>query len=97
MAAPKLASIRLLKNHGALVVYRSTRGVRRRFVRPNGWLSVPEAAAVLSTYRNMIYRMDRAGILRLSAGQPHKVRLASVRRILRGGRRLVTANREAHK
>jgi len=84
MAAPRLVSVRILKNHGALVVYRSTRrGDVRRFERPDGSLSVPEAAHLLRTNRNMVRRMERAGRISIRrSGGRMRVPLAECRLLL---------------
>ena len=84
MAAPRLVSVRILKNHGAVVVYRSSRrGDVRRFERPNGSLSVPEAARLLATNRNMIRRMERAGRISIRRrGGQLRVPLAECRLLL---------------
>ncbi len=84
MATPRLVSVKLLANYGATVVHRSSRGARRRFERPNGFLSVQETALVLDTYPNMVRRMCRAG--RLTAVKrpgSRRIVLASVRQLMR--------------
>lgn len=64
MACPRLVSVWLLRNHGAIAVYSSTRrGMVRRFVAPDGDLSMAEAARALKTNRQMIWRMARAGLI----------------------------------
>jgi hypothetical protein len=74
----------MLRNHGARIVYSSTRyGEVVKFVRPNGRLSSFEAARVLGTYRNMLIRMAQAGRLKITsrAGKA-SVPLSEVRRLL---------------
>jgi len=84
MATPRLVSVKLLRNYGANVTHRSTRGVRRRFERPNGFLSIQEAAMLLGTYNNMIRRMVRSGRLEaVKRPGSRRIVLASVRLLLR--------------
>ena len=93
MGAPKLKIVRLLKNHGAVVEYVGTLGPRQRFERPDGSLSVQEAAKLLGTYPNMVRRMAVAGRLKLGKGR-RCVSVADVRALMRmpAGKRL-TAER----
>jgi hypothetical protein len=74
----------MLRNHGARIVYSSTRhGQVVRFVRPNGTLSSFEAARLLGTYRNMLIRMAAAGRLKIrSRAGKSAVPLSEVRRLL---------------
>ncbi|HYM66711.1 MAG TPA: hypothetical protein VEW68_05430 [Patescibacteria group bacterium] len=84
MAPPKIKSVRLLSNHGAVVIFTGTRGTRRRFERPDGFLTCHEAAVLLETYPNMIRRMDRAGLIRLGpSGNRRRVPLSELRRLMR--------------
>lgn len=84
MATPRLVSVKMLKNYGATVTHRSTRGVRRRFERPNGFLSIQETAMLLGTYNNMVRRMIRAGRLEaVKRPGSRRIVLASVRQLLR--------------
>lgn len=84
MATPRLMSVKILRNHGARIVHRSTRGVRRRFERPNGFLSIQETSMLLGTYNNMVRRMIRAGRLEaVKRPGPRRVVLASVRLLMR--------------
>ncbi len=87
MARPKLISVKLLANKGARIKYRSTRGQRERFERPNGALSVREAAMLLDTYPNMIYRMATAGRLAITPGPVRTVGLSQIRAILKLSKR----------
>lgn len=82
MARPKLISVKLLANKGARIKYRSSRGQRERFERPNGFLTVLEASRLLETYPNMVYRMGAAGRLALRPGTRFAVSLAECRAIL---------------
>ena len=82
MARPRLESVKLLANHGARVTYRSTAVLSCRFERPNGRLTVPEAAALLRTNRMRVLRMGAAGKLRLGPGRDRRVKLADVRDLL---------------
>lgn len=64
MAAPKLVSVRRLKNHGVVVSYRRQDGtVARRFERPDGKLSFLEAARLLRTTAMRLYRAKERGQL----------------------------------
>ena len=86
MAKPKLISVRVLKNHGARIIYKSTRtGLERVFVRPDGVLSTFEAAKLLKTYPLMILRM--VAVKRLAGRRDcygrTTVSLAECRRLLR--------------
>lgn len=98
MATPKLVSVKLLRNYGARVIHRSTRGVRRRFERPNGFLSIQETAMLLGTYNNMVRRMIRSGRLEaVKRPGSRRIVLASVRVLMRepAARRLTAANEGA--
>ena len=85
MGAPRLVNVKLLRNHGARVVYQGTRGRVARFVRPDGFLSAPEAAALLGTYRHMIRRMAIAKRLTKRPGRigSRWVHLPELRAILK--------------
>lgn len=95
MAAPRLVRVKMLRNHGAAVCYAGPRGVAVRFERPDGRLSVPEAAALLGTYPNMVRRMAAARRLVMHKGR-HCISLADCRRLLRLPRaRRLTAEKTA--
>lgn len=92
MAAPKIKSVRLLKNHGAVVTTESTRtGLVRRFIRPDGSLTTFEAAAMLGTYSNMIVRMATSG--RITADRDERGRLMVPLRECRRIKRLAPGRR----
>jgi hypothetical protein len=85
MARPKLLSVKILPNHGAMVVYKSTReGVIRQFRRPDEHLSTFEAAHLLGTYPIMVGRMVKSGTLKGARGPfGYKVSLPDIRRVMR--------------
>lgn len=83
MARPKLVFVKLLRNRGARIKYRSTRGERERFERPNGSLTIREAAMLLDTYPNMIYRMAAAGRLAITPGRIRTIGLGQLRELVR--------------
>lgn len=83
MARPKLISVQLLRNRGARIKYRSSRGQRERFERPNGFLTVNEAAHLLGTYPNMVYRMAAAGRLAITPGPIARVGVGQLRELMR--------------
>jgi hypothetical protein len=59
-------TVKFLKNHGAVVTRRPAFGkATKRFVRPDGALKVSEAVAVLKTNDMRLYRLARAGKLRV--------------------------------
>lgn len=89
MANPLLVAVRLLKNHGAEVCHVSTsRGRLVRFVPPDGFLSIPEAAKLLGTNRSMVRRMGAAGRLAIRPRGPKRVSLAECRLLMKLPRRM---------
>ena len=71
MARAKLESVKLLRNHGARVVYVTPARRTERYVGPDGYLSVPEASALLRMSRTQLYRMARSGRVDLVAPDPN--------------------------
>ncbi len=64
---------RWLKNNGVTLEYEGGDGLKgTRFVRPNGAVSVHEAAMILGTYDVHLYRLKRAGKLKM---ERHRGRL----------------------
>lgn len=61
MARPRLISVKMLRNHGARIVYRTSRATHERYIGPDGYLSAAEAARALGVLRAQIYRMAYAG------------------------------------
>jgi len=75
MPLPRLVSVRWCANHGVLL--RDSQG-GRRFVRPNGALTVGEVSKLMGVYPLQVYRLvqrgvfsfkDRAGIATVPLGQ----------------------------
>jgi hypothetical protein len=60
MGAPKLKNAVFLKNNGVRVTYAGKHMIRSRFERPNGRLTVGEAAMALGTYPMLLERMLNA-------------------------------------
>jgi hypothetical protein len=61
MGAPALKSAVFLKNNGVRVTYSGVHVQRVRFERPNGTLTVGEAALALGTYPMLIHRLLTLG------------------------------------
>ena len=61
MGALRLKSAVFLKNHGVRVTYAGKHMIRARFERPNGRLTVGEAAMALGTYPMLMERLLRLG------------------------------------
>lgn len=97
MARPRLISVKLLRNHGAAVVYETPARRTERYVGPDGYLSAPEASMLLGMSRTQLYRMARAGRVDLlapdpNAGGAHRVPLVVCRLLAamsKGARRTV--------
>lgn len=84
MAQPLLTSVRMLKNHGALVFYRAAGRRRCRFLRPDETVSTHEAAKLLGTNPNRLTRAHARGVLQLERiGLRWRVPLIECRRLLR--------------
>jgi excisionase family DNA binding protein len=56
--------VRILKNRGARVTRPTRHGDVERFVAPNGYIRVDEAAAFLGVTLNRIYRRIESGTLK---------------------------------
>jgi hypothetical protein len=81
-----MATIRVkwLKNHGAMIYsrLRGTGARNSRFVRPNGFVSILEAAEMLGTYDMKLYRYIRQRLIRSELRRGVRmIRLAEVRRV----------------
>lgn len=89
--------VKFLKNHGCVVTRRVAYGKRtQRFVPPNGVLKVSEAVAALGTNDMRLYRLARAGKLKVRriGGEQH-FPLAEVKRLMRNRRALYPGRRGA--
>ena len=62
MARPLLESVKMLRNHGARVVYKTSTRRTERYVGPDGWLTVAEASRLIGVHRRQLYRMGVAGL-----------------------------------
>ncbi len=83
MPAAKLERARIMRNHGIRLVYRLPSGLRLRWVAPNGWVTLHEAAAALGTYPRLLERMVDAGRLGTARREGRRVLSGATVRALR--------------
>jgi len=84
MSRPRLKSVTLLPNHGARIVYATPARELPRYVGPDGFLSLGEAAHLLGVPRRQLYRMAGAGRVDLYTrkGEADGMALAACRVLL---------------
>jgi hypothetical protein len=78
MAIAMLVSIKWLNNHGVMLTYA---GRQRRFVAPDGALTVGQARQLLGLSTMRLYRLRQQGKIRFLNGSPAMVPLAELRKL----------------
>lgn len=84
MPRPKLKSVKPLPNAGVRVTYATSARTFSRFERPNGALTVREAAVLLGIAALQVYRLARARLIVLLPARrgPRRVPVAVCRALM---------------